>query len=400
MKQLNSYYLIITILIVIFGSSIYLIKYDEDEEKKMEYSDFILPSTALVSFFISCYFVSRVLIVGSKIKSLQYFGIYFILIIAGILIIYNNSIITQENVTKHIRGKKFSIVGMIMVLGISALIFGFIDNFGLRLGVEALDNSFLNMFLGPLSVDSRFKKEQKTISKNLQYMNNWAGGKWRSVLNQTLRFRDEISKIKNPKIKDLVDDMDELMNIQGGKPLLIPDSIKKNNLTKDFIQNVKRKFDIIEGSKAMMGNAFSNIIGSLLSSALVNLFTYMTKYDSIYTGDDDIDENVLVKKINSYVPFLEAFFITIGCAIPIVLNIAMTQDSYNNNNTKAWTILAIIGIMVVTMMFLSVRGSKKMTEQNKKNSIRKTLLDMKLRLDIDEKSTELNNQVDRFINTL
>ena len=412
--ELNSYYFIITILVIIFTSSIYLIKYvdinEKDNEKNNQnkiikntesilekYSSFFLPVVSLISFFIACFFVSKVLIIGVPSGKVKYFGIYFIIIIAAILIVFNNSILKEEKVVQYIKGRKFSVVGMLMVLGISALFFGFIDNFGLQLGIEALDNSFLNIFLGPLSVDSRFKKEKKSISRNLQYMNNWANGKWRSVLNQTLRFKEEIRKIKHPKINQLMEDIDELIDEQGGKPMEVPLNVKKQGLIGDYIQNIKRKYDLIEGSKAMMGNTFSNIIGALLSSALINLFTYMTKYDGIYSGDEEIDSSFFVSKINSYLPFLEGFFIMIGCLIPVVLNIAMKKDNYNTNNSKSWIILSIIAIIAIIMMFLSVKDSKKMTVKDKENSVRKTLIDLKKRLDITESDIELNSKIDIFV---
>ena len=33
---------------------------------------------------------------------------------------------------------------------------------------------------------------------------------------------------------------------------------------------------------------------------------------------------------------MEAFFISIGCLIPIFLNVAITRDSMNSNNKRAW----------------------------------------------------------------
>jgi hypothetical protein len=280
-------------------------------------------------------------------------------------------------------------------LGISALFFGFIDNFGLRLGIDALDNSFLNMFLGPLSEDTRFKNERKNISKNLEHINAWENGKWISVVNQSLRFKNEIDK--NPKLQDLTKNIDELIK-EGGHPLDIPTSIIKKDMTQEYVRNIKRKYNIISNSKAMLGNTFSNIIGALLSSALINLFTYMTKYDGIYTGDDSIDDNVFVKKIKSYLPFLEGFFITIGCIIPILLNIAMTKDNFSANNAHSWNILLAIIILVIVMMFFSVRGSKDMTKKDKENSIKKTLNDMKVRLNVVEE--DLNKKIDEFTNKL
>ena len=417
--EIHSDIFIVVILVIIFTGSIYLIKYTDkfidvkEKDKKKIKSDYIhyghinpdnflekyipliLPLTALISFFIGCFFVSKLMgFVKNKGKH-KFFGIYFIILITIILVFYNNTVLEEEKIKNYIKGKKFSIVGMLMVLGISALFFGFIDNFGLRLGIDALDNSFLNMFVGPLSEDTRFKKEKQNITKNLENINAWENGKWISVVNQTLRYKDEINK--NPKLQNLTEDINELIK-QGGHPLDIPSSITKKNMTTEYVKNIKRKYNIISNSKAMLGNTFSNIIGALLSSALINLFTYMTKYDGIYTGDDSIDENVLVKKIKSYLPFLEGFFITIGCIIPILLNIAMTKDNFSANNSRSWNILLCIIILVIVMMFLSVRGSKDMTKKDKQKSIKRTLDDMKIRLNIVEE--DLSKKIEDFTSKL
>tara|TARA_Y200000002_G_scaffold355718_1_gene336908 strand:- start:701 stop:1969 length:1269 start_codon:yes stop_codon:yes gene_type:complete len=416
----NSYLFIIFIITIIFTSSIYLINFVEFniENKKNEkddklainyrspsvvvekYASFTLPIITLISFFLGCYYISKALTIIGNGKG-KYAGIYFIVTIAIILVTFNNTILSENRIKKYISGKKFSVIGMIMVLGISALFFGFIDNFGLKLGVEALDNKFLTLFLGPFSTDKRFKNEKKSIIRNLENMNNWVNGKWRAVLNQTLRFKEDIRRIKNPAIKDLMMDIDELTNSQGGLPLEIPKSVIENNLTHEYIKNIKNKYDVIDSSKAMLGNTFSNIIGALLSSALINLFTYMTKYDSSYTGDDDIDESFLVKNINRYLPFLEGLFICIGCIIPIFLHIAMSRDNYNTNNTKAWIVLGLISLLSCLMLFFSVKGVKEMTTNNKKKSIKKSLQDIKLRLDInDSKDKDLNNKIETFISDL
>ena len=70
---------------------------------------------------------------------------------------------------------------------------------------------------------------------------------------------------------------------------------------------------------------------------------------------------------------MEAFFISIGCLIPTFLNIAISRDRNNNNNTKAWLFVGIIGIIIISMMYMSVKGMKDMTDKDKKNSIKKTL---------------------------
>ena len=65
----------------------------------------------------------------------------------------------------------------------------------------------------------------------------------------------------------------------------------------------------------------------------------------------------------------------------------------------------MIAIITVIMMALSVYGIKDMTLNDKKNSIKKTLTDLKDRLDItnnnqDENESELALEVDTFIERL
>ena len=391
------------ILLVMFSGSIYLIKYfeeDIDSKKKnlKKYAKFFLPTLSLFSFFLSCLVISKILLVGNS----KYAGIYFIILVGIILTIFNNTILQESKIKEYIKGKKFTIVGLFMALGVSAIVFGFLDNFGLKLGIEALDNSFLNLFLGPFSVDIRFKNEKKNIAENLNTINNWANGKWKSVINQVLRFKNEIKTLerKNPKIKDLTEDIEEFIKDDGGIPLSIPNSIKKKGNVKSYVRNIKDKYEMIENSKSMLGNTFSDFIGAVLGAALINLFTYMTSYDGISTGDENIDDSFIVRNLNRFLPFIEACFISLGCLVPVFLNIAMTRDSNNNNNFKAWLIVGSVAIIILVMMYLSVMGLRKFTKREKKVSLRKNLENMIDRLDIKEEDQDLYENVYMFINQL
>ena len=153
----------------------------------------------------------------------------------------------------------------------------------------------------------------------------------------------------------------------------------------------------------MMGNTFSDFMGAIIGAAIINLFVYMTSYDGIYTGDDKIDNSFLKKNLNLIAPFMEAFFIAFGCLVPVFLNIAMTRDTNNSNNRNSWIIVSVIAIVTIIMMALSVYGIKEMTLEDKKRSIKKTLTDLKQRLDIKNKKpneTELALEVDTFIERL
>ena len=404
MADLTYLYSAITVLVILFTVSLSGIEYvekfilEKQKERKSnldKYVSFFLPSTALISFFISCYLVSKILLNGGG----KYFGIYFIFVITIIFFILNNTVLHENKVRKYLNGKKFSIVGMLMISGVSALVFGFLDNFGLSLGIEALDHKFLQLFLGPFSVDTRFEPEKKAIGKNLMYVNNWANGNWRSIINQVLRFKEKIRKV--PGTGDLMEDIDYFVNRQGGRPLDIPSRIVKENLTHEFVKNIKSKYDTIDDSKAMIGNTFSNIIGAVLGAAIMNMFIYMTKYDGNPTGDEEIDDSVWVKKLNSYLPLLQGLFIGIGCLIPVFLAIAMKRDSHNNNNSKAWAFLLLIFIILLVMLFLSVKGVKSMNSQEKNISLHKILVEMKQRLDISvETEPELNEKMDNLIGSL
>ena len=165
-------------------------------------------------------------------------------------------------------------------------------------------------------------------------------------------------------------------------------------MVKDYVRNIKDKFFLIDGSKNMMGNAFSDAVGAILGAALANLLIYMTAYDGIITGDDTVDESWLTKNMNRIMPFVEAVFITIGCLIPVFLNIAMTRSDYNKNNLYSWMALGGISLIVLAVIYFSVKGVRPMSEDEKKKALKKTLIDLEDRLDI--KDTELKSTLENL----
>ena len=160
-----------------------------------------------------------------------------------------------------------------------------------------------------------------------------------------------------------------------------------------------RQLSLIDGSKSMMGNTFSDFIGAILGAAIINLFTYMTTYDGVDSGDEEVEESFIVRNLNKLGPFMEAFFISLGCLIPIFLNIAISRDRNSNNNSKAWLVVGCVGVIMIFMMYMSVRGMKDMTQKDKKNSIKKTLNSLSDRLDITENS-DLHVKISNFIQNL
>ena len=267
-KNIYFLYLLLTVLLIVFTFSLIGIKYVEsyleDKDKKGildKYVSFFLPTTSLFSFFIACFIVSKVLLKGGG----QYVGIYFILLITLILFILNNTVLKDEEVKEYIKGKKFSVIGMLMISGVSALVFGFIDNFGLSLGIEALDHKFLNIFLGPFSTDDRFIPEKKVIARNLVNINNWNNGKWRSVINHVLRMKEDIRKFKEMGCKGIVSGVltdDNSIDMKRTKELV--------KLSRPMEFTFHRAFDIVTDPLKELENLIELGVNRVLTSGQKN----------------------------------------------------------------------------------------------------------------------------------
>ena len=214
-------------------------------------------------------------------------------------------------------------------------------------------------------------------------------------MNHVLRFRNEISK--NKKMKDLTNVIDSYKC----DPLNIPKEILKDrNLTNEYVDNLRNKYDIINGSKGMLGNTFSNFCAALLGAGIIGLFTYLTAYDNINIGDDNLEKDYS-EIIENFLPIFEAIFITIGCLIPIFLNIAMKSSKSDNNNLYSWIIILILLVIIVSIMFISNKNITTMTSENKKNGIINTLNILKKRYNINSNNeNSLNNSIDNFLENI
>lgn len=401
-------YIIVYSLVIAFIASLFNIRVvntlDENDKQNHENAEkqrnyrFILPAVAMLSFFIGCYYIAIVIAEGEATGKDKYAGIIYMFIIGLILLIMNATVLSGNNITKYIKGKKFSILGMFMALGVSSIVFGFLDNFGMKLGTEALDDKFLQAFLSPFSQDTRFLKNSKNISKNLQIMNTWVSGDWRKVINHALRFQDDIAKI--PKLKDL----SNALNTFNGVKLDIPASILgDSSLTNQYVDNLRSKFDIIDGSKAMLGNTFSDFIGALLGAGVISLFIYMTVYDGTIVSKEN-ENSVFVKYLGYYAPVMEAVFIAIGCLVPVFLNIAMSRMDGNKSNFWCWIIVGVVLTLILMMMYFSVYGIEDMTLEDKKFSVKKTLENLVERIDLSKdngfEEVGFADKVDNFIKSI
>lgn len=398
------YYIVCGALLLAFVLGFIGLRYIENRKLKKPESEytwlennarFVFPVLSLSSFFIGCYYVSLLIELGQDKGNDKYIGIMYISVIGLILLAINIMVLNGHTVSSFIAGKKFTISGMLMTIAISTLIFGFIDNFGMKLGTEALDDKFLQTFLSPFSVDMRFLTNQENIKTNLKIMNDWTTKDWRKVINQTLRFKDEISK--NSKLSDLSNVLNELHMNQ----LQIPkDILLSRDITGHYVKNIRDKYDIIDGSKAMMGNTFSNFFGALLGGAIINLFKYMTVYDTMSSGDDELDNSFWVRNIEYYGPVIEAVSVSIGCLVPIFLVIAMSRQEYNHNNKRSWYIVGAIVVLALGMIYVSTIGVKDLTVKEKINGLTKNLDTIILRLGIKETNNDNETEILKDIELL
>ena len=389
-------YKLLVFCILIFVVSLFslqiLEKYKEENNILIQNRNFIIPVTTIFSFFIGCYAISS--IINQNNKHEKYYGIYYLIFIAIIFLYVNMNFLNKEKMTDYIKGKKYSSFGSILSIGIGALLFGFLDNFGMKLGIEALDDMFILLFLGPFSITNQYKEHHKNIYKNIGIMNEWVNKDWRRMINQCMRYETEI--INNKKLIGLANAIQKF----GSKKLDIPESIlKQTQSTNEYVDNIRRKYDIIHDSKAMLGNTFSNVIAALLGGAILNIFVYLTIYDDTNTGDKSINQNYFVRNRENFMPLIEMVFIFIGCIIPIFLHIAMEKSEYVS--IRSWYVIIIVAVLMITMMYISYINVQSMTYEDKINSIVSNLRFSMKRTDLSTpKEKEIYEKCENFISNL
>lgn len=382
----------ILIFVVSLFSLQFIEKYSEENNILVKNRNFIIPFTTIFSFFVGCYAISN--IINQDNKHEKYYGIYYLIFIAIVFLYVNINFLNKEKMTDYIKGKKYSSFGSILSIGIGALLFGFLDNFGMKLGIEALDDMFILLFLGPFSITNQYKQHQKNIYKNIGIINEWANKDWRRMINQCMRYESEI--INNKKLSGLANAIQKF----GSKKLDIPESILKDTQsTNEYVDNIRRKYDIIHDSKAMLGNTFSNVIAALLGGAILNIFVYLTIYDDTNTGDKSINQNYFVRNRENFMPLIEMVFIFTGCIIPIFLHIAMEKSEYVS--IRSWYVIIFVAILMISMMYISYRNIEPMTYEDKINSIVSNLRFSIKRSDLSTpKEKEIYEKCENFISNL
>ena len=406
----------------------------------------ITPLAVLLMFFAGCVTVSLYLEEEGGIfaEHRPKMGIYYLFFIAIVFMLYNGFVLTPQNLRAYIRGKKYGWAGVILVLAVGAIVFGFLDNFGMKLGTDALEESFLKWFSGPLSKHKEFPEAQKSIQENIIKIGKWSGSsEWPRIVNQVTRhLKDEgndqiLADLINPdqtrEIKGkFAGYFNELFNNSANASarkqdfmnsvghflrslelkeksiseiaLTIPKQVELDNNIGIFVKACKEKYSIIDDSKAMLGNTFSDFIGALLGAAVANLFTYLTANDGM-TLAMNIPDGLTIAG-----PVIEAFFIAFGCLIPIYINIAMKNFEYDNNFMPTRSVgvvcvgmIILFGVMIAAASPKESWGVTPLSDEEKETAIRNNITDIIDRtdfrggIDISVQSGETDIQV--IVNT-
>ena len=169
-------------------------------------------------------------------------------------------------------------------------------------------------------------------------------------------------------------------------------------MTNKYVDNLRKKYELIDDSKGMFGNTFSNFIGSLRGAGLASMLVYITSFDEIDTGDKRL-EKTFSTRFHKLTPLLTGIFVVIGCLIPIMLNVAMKRTE--SNNTYIWSILSVIVILIIASLFYSYLNTHEMTTKDKAMGVSNTLEELKVRYKINKiYNNKLNEDIDGFIQKL
>jgi uncharacterized membrane protein len=81
----------------------------------------------------------------------------------------------------------------------------------------------------------------------------------------------------------------------------------------------------------------------------------------------------------------------------------MKRNNFNNNTRYAWVIILMVAIFMGIMMYLGSNTIQVMTNDDKRNGLKKTLNELRERYDINsrnETDAELDEKVKQFISKL
>lgn len=350
------------------------------------FNKFVYPGITLVVmflFFVICCQAEDLVAGAADDDGISDFiGIYILVGTALLLLCYNGVALFptfNEYFERRLRSKP-SAVGVFLTLGAGAIVFGFLDNFGMKLGTDALEGKVF-MSLGKSIVAKKsavsnqagvdsiseiinanlenregsepFKPGEQTVvaeipdladrmSEHIDILDDWSGKDYAKIINCAIRLAqaarpDAFDKPKDAKSETVEKEMmDVLVNTileQELEALELPASWTATSgimdqgtqLGKDrsriYLKDLRERYNTIKDASAMLGNTFSDFVGALLGAGVGKLFSYLTAIDGdAEVSPDDGGVNAIVIRFlqNGVVRVvMEAVFIAIGCLIPV-----------------------------------------------------------------------------------
>ena len=347
-----------------------------------------LVSGFLLSFFVACKFVGD--LIGKGGDDFGYMGLHFLSISSLVLVVFN-CLAPMKKTTLERPEKKASMPGVILCLAISAIVFGFLDNFGLKLGTEALEKKVFVPVVGipSMGADSminlpreklvkkacamfadddafkerilslppddvnynpkhkpRFQNAKETMKCNLKRMQTW-GEAPEKITNQVMFATEAVSS--GMDARDAIEKLRQVVEELKVQPLQLPYGLEGSYDSKDrsdkyvyqkiFLKECRSRYKDIGDSIGMLGNTFSDFVGAMLGAGFSSIFTYLTAYDS--SDDTAFFRNPLNQVL------LEAVFIAIGCIIPVGMHYYDSNHKYGHRSMWLYFILTIFVVITV-----------------------------------------------------
>lgn len=269
----------------------------------------VVPTATLgviVTFLITCRFSQSELSRDQpRVGSL--FGV-FTLVIMSIAFLVFNAITTIPTVAKHIHARvsrgKPTPTGVLLMIGASAIVFGFLDNYGMKLGTEALEDTVF-----------------------------WRLGK-RAIAQDDASALDAFSDYFTTSNRDII------KSFSAAHPKMKASDVAR----------VISKYEHIKSSSAMLGNTFSNVMGAMLSGGLGGIFAHLT------ATDGDVENASLGIRImqNPVVRVaIEACFMALGCLVPVALHFRDASKSLKQRPgvlSNAVIVLAMLTIATLVAL--------------------------------------------------
>lgn len=248
------------------------IPYSQEEDRDNQWGTFACAAGVLAVFYGTCKYAEAVADTESGTDAL--FGIQTLMYMATAFLGINYLSVIQEVIPSKLQENRKSRIngaGVLLVLGAGSILFGFLDNYGMKLGTDALEGGLFKDFGSRMMHDKvLFEEDLQVFQQNLAYIEKGSG-----------------------------------------------------DAVETFKSSVKAKytdaFDAIDDAKGMLGNTFSDFVGALLGAGVGKIFESFTGY----SGDVNSTQFVFRMLQNPVMKvLLEAFFIGLGCLIPVMIHFA------------------------------------------------------------------------------